>query len=38
MKTQEDLLRVYRTALTVISLKESDEKQYWLSKMPEEWL
>ena len=38
MKTREELLRVDRTAFTVTSLHESDEKEYWLSKTPEERL
>lgn len=38
MKTREELLKVDRTALTVTSLYESDEKVYWLSKTPEERL
>ena len=38
MKTREELLKVDRTALTVTSLYESDEKEYWLSKTPEERL
>ena len=38
MKTREELLKVDRTVLTVASLYESDEKEYWLSKTPEERL
>jgi hypothetical protein len=38
MKTQEELLKVDRTAFVVTSLHESDEKEYWLSKTPEERL
>ena len=38
MKTREELLKVDRTALSVTSLHESDEKEYWLSKTPEERL
>lgn len=38
MNTQEELLKVDRTTLVVTSLHESDEKEYWLSKTPEERL
>jgi hypothetical protein len=38
MKTEEDLMKVDRTAFAVTSLHESDEKDYWLSKTPEERL
>ena len=38
MKTDEELLKVDRTAFVVTSLHESDEKEYWLSKTPEERL
>lgn len=38
MKTEEELLKVDRTAFVVTSLHESDEKEYWLSKTPEERL
>jgi hypothetical protein len=38
MKTQEELLKVDRTAFVVTSLRESDEKEYWLSKTPLERL
>lgn len=38
MKTLEELLKVDRTSFVVTSLYESDEKQYWLSKTPEERL
>jgi hypothetical protein len=38
MKTREELFKVDRTVLTVTSLHESDEKEYWLSKTPEERL
>ena len=38
MKTQEELLKVDRTSFVVTSLHESDEKEYWLSKTPEERL
>lgn len=38
MKYQEELLKVDRSAFVVTSLYESDEKEYWLSKTPEERL
>lgn len=38
MKNQEELLKVDRSAFVVTSLYESDEKEYWLSKTPEERL
>ncbi len=38
MKSQEELPKVDRTAFAVTSLDESDEKEYWLSKTPEERL
>jgi hypothetical protein len=38
MKTKEESLKVDRTAFVVTSLHESDEKEYWLSKTPEERL
>jgi hypothetical protein len=38
MKTEEELMKVDRTAFVVTSLHESDEKHYWLSKTPEERL
>lgn len=38
MKNQEELLKIDRSAFVVTSLYESDEKEYWLSKTPEERL
>ena len=38
MKNQEELLKVDRSAFVVTSLYESDEKEYWLSKTPDERL
>lgn len=38
MKTQEELMKVDRTALVITSLCESDEKQHWRLKTPDERL
>jgi len=38
MRTREEMLKIDRTAVKVTSLKESDEKEFWLSRPPEERL
>jgi hypothetical protein len=32
MRTREEMLKIDRSAITVTSLKESDEKEFWLSR------
>ena len=38
MRTQEEMLKIDRTAIKVTSLKESDDNEFWQSRPPEERL
>ncbi|HXH68813.1 MAG TPA: hypothetical protein VNI60_00560 [Pyrinomonadaceae bacterium] len=38
MRTREQMLKIDRTAVKVTSLKELDEKEFWLSRPPAERL
>lgn len=38
MRTREEMLKVDRASFKVTSLYESDEKEFWLSRPPEERL
>ncbi len=38
MRTLEEMLKIDRTAVKITSLKESDEKEFWLSRPPAERL
>ena len=38
MRTREEMLKIDRSAISVTSIKETDEKEFWLSRSPEERL
>jgi hypothetical protein len=38
MRTREEMLKIDRSVIKVTSLYESDEKEFWLSRPPEERL
>jgi hypothetical protein len=38
MRTRDEMLKIDRTAIKVTSIKESDDNEYWQSRLPEERL
>jgi hypothetical protein len=38
MRKQADMLKIDRTVINVTSIKESDEKEFWKTRQPEERL
>ena len=38
MRTRDEMLKIDRASFKVTSLHESDEKEFWLSRPPEERL